>query len=1394
MSDGSVEFEIKADNSQAKQAIQDTTNSLKSAAGQWENSTVGATNATESFGSSLTGVSAIMTGVIAAGAAKAGQAMLAFGKECISAASDLAETQNVVDTVFGDQASQIYNWAQSAQTAFGLTQTQALRYTSTLGAMMKSSGVAQSEITEMSTALSGLAADMASFYNMDFDTAFDKLRSGISGETEPLKALGINLSVANLEAYALSQGIQKSYQEMSQAEQIALRYGYIMQATADAQGDFARTADGYANSVRRIETAWESLKTQIGSMLLPAVEIATNAIAGLLESLTAPKDKTIFEKLEDIDLNFENEVAQIEQTHEKARALVDALEALHADQSVSETAATIDGLLTMLSTKIPELADVLNTNDPTAKINALAAALAPGSGVSLDTWTKALESYEAFAGALQEALNSDNPAEEIHRLAEELSVGSDISAEDWETILTDLASAFTDNDIQQNAASLNELLSSLSQTIPGLDMEGKDIAGQISELASALAPESGVSMDAWTKALENYNTFADQLSEAMSSENPAEEIQKLADELARSSEIGLSAEEWSTVLQTFASALDNNDVKAKATDLQGAISSLADSIPELKGKLDGQDLAGQISTLASALAPQTGVNVQAWTQALSSYEQFSSKLAAAMNSDNPTENIRALADELSRGSDINAEDWNTMLTTIAGALKNEALIQNANSASEAIDGFTSAVETLKSTSLSDAMSEFSKEDGHISSNVDAWTTLLGTFASNMKGFNDAIKKYDGGNTTKLQKLAEALSGIDGDEAKIQAWNDLLGALKENLADFSDAVGWDPDKTSNWLNTLSVVVGSLKPEQVDEFDRLMTSLSTRGNLGDLSTIGAAAKEAASGVSEVSEALDSSYYASEAELGILRQLVQMFPQLASVVNTTTGEIQGGIQALNDFIDASEAAQIKTAMQKRVQAQRTALEEEELQYWNLRGDIAVNEAYQRIHEQEMAKIRDELGDKIKYYQDMNGDWAQPDENAWDLTDEEYKRYLEYERRFNELQRLRNEKAQKVSEADEMKRMNDEARQSVEQLANELGIEADAAEESAAAHEHQAMAVDDAQKALKSLQDALQSIIDYQNKAKDAAMSNLDAVAHGFEAVDTKGEEYRKIMNPETMSANLASQLRYLEDYNNLLDKAKEKGVSDDILGNIADGSIESMQYLRGLAGATEKQISQLNEQYAKVFNKKDSLASKIAAERLAVDKEYQAMIQAAQEMAAAMDQSGTAGEGAAATIAAVVNAVAAGRAELETEVAAVAALLAELGNMGNGYSVGGVSGGIIGSTGAGSGVGHAGGTSSGASYAAGHALGLDYVPYDGYLAQLHRGETILTADEAAIWRNFTGAGSGQDQQAFDYDMLSASIASGIPSNGGNVYLDGKTVGRVISNAMGNSYRQLERSGWRG
>lgn len=241
-------------------------------------------------------------------------AIIRFGKSCIELGSDLAEVQNVVDVTFGAMSETINRFARDALEEFGLSETSAKNYSSTLGAMLKSMGFTTQAAAEMSMQMTGLAADMASFYNLDTDVAFEKIRSGISGETEPLKQLGINMSVANLEAYALSQGITKAYNSMTQQEQAMLRYNYLMSVTADAQGDFARTSDGWANQVRALTERFNALKATIGKGLIavftPVIRVlnallskiltVTDAFSNMIAKITGKNTKTTTTAVEGI--------------------------------------------------------------------------------------------------------------------------------------------------------------------------------------------------------------------------------------------------------------------------------------------------------------------------------------------------------------------------------------------------------------------------------------------------------------------------------------------------------------------------------------------------------------------------------------------------------------------------------------------------------------------------------------------------------------------------------------------------------------------------------------------------------------------------------------------------------------------------------------------------------------------------------------------------------------------------------------------------------------------------------------------------------------------------------------------------------------------------------------
>lgn len=211
--------------------------------------------------------------------------LINFGKASIDLASDLAEVQNVVDVVFGESAETINNFAKTAITQYGLSELAAKQYSSTMGAMLKSMGLSEDAVLGMSQSITALAGDMASFYNLDSADAFNKIRSGISGETEPLKQLGINMSVANMEAFALAQGITKSYQKMTQSEQALLRYNYLLSTTADAQGDFARTSDSWANQTRILSEQWKSFSATIGSLFIPLLTPVVRMLNSLISKL-----------------------------------------------------------------------------------------------------------------------------------------------------------------------------------------------------------------------------------------------------------------------------------------------------------------------------------------------------------------------------------------------------------------------------------------------------------------------------------------------------------------------------------------------------------------------------------------------------------------------------------------------------------------------------------------------------------------------------------------------------------------------------------------------------------------------------------------------------------------------------------------------------------------------------------------------------------------------------------------------------------------------------------------------------------------------------------------------------------------------------------------------------
>lgn len=479
--DGQIVFEVTADGKHAISDIKDITRTIQKETKKWDDA---AGESADNIDNSFSGVLKKLTAGFSA--VKIGKALLQIGKDAIQAASDLQEVQNVVDVTFGSNANQIETWAKNAGKQFGLTETQAKKFTSTMGAMLKSAGLAGDEIVGVSTDLAGLAADMASFYNLDFEEAFSKIRSGISGQTMPLKELGIDMSVATLNAFALQKGLSKTFDQMTQGEQVMLRYQYLMSATADAQGDFSRTSDGFANATRALETNIESLKTKLGEALLPTINDVINAINKLFPEDSGNKH-SMLDDIAEINIKKDAKIAEINEIKDIADECIQTLNSLGGNAKAGAQLENMAKGANALDSSSKENWQVLlqslqgidgldnlfgDSTSAEETITKLAGALS-GDGVSM---TKA-KAWETFLGALS------NNADAVSKLTGDSASGT----KEWLEGLASSAKELGEND----AEAWNTLMSALISGVNiGQNDEGKKFVEMLAQNFLALGNNS----------------------------------------------------------------------------------------------------------------------------------------------------------------------------------------------------------------------------------------------------------------------------------------------------------------------------------------------------------------------------------------------------------------------------------------------------------------------------------------------------------------------------------------------------------------------------------------------------------------------------------------------------------------------------------------------------------------------------------------------------------------------------------------------------------------------------------------------------------------------------------------------------------------------------------------
>lgn len=408
----------------------------------------------------------------------------------VEVASSLEEIQNVVTTVFGSNTSTFEKWAQDAIDKFGMGELAAKQYASTIASVLSAPtrGFNAEEVYNMSTSLTQLIGDIASFQNLGFDETFSMIMSGLRGETESIERIGIDMRAGTMARF---MGMQESdWGKLSDYEQTMARYNYIMQSTMRMHGDFERTKDSYANQQRLFEENMKELQATIGESLLPVMTSMLEFMNGLFGSTESAE-----EQMDSIRGTMVDTYAQVDTTATSVLNLISALERME-EQGVDteEEQGVWNALLEELNATLPDIGTLINTT--TGEIEGGTAALREYA----TQWQKTQREI-AVATALQEAQNIISAkAREVAELEMNLSLAK-TKAESRESmmdsIFEDVADYFgyTKEDNIDQASLLVRLADAVNQgdsvagyyynRIEALDNAEDDISELENRLAAA---------------------------------------------------------------------------------------------------------------------------------------------------------------------------------------------------------------------------------------------------------------------------------------------------------------------------------------------------------------------------------------------------------------------------------------------------------------------------------------------------------------------------------------------------------------------------------------------------------------------------------------------------------------------------------------------------------------------------------------------------------------------------------------------------------------------------------------------------------------------------------------------------------------------------------------------
>ncbi len=1465
--DGDVVFGVSADDRDLDRSIKRVTESIETESKKW-------VQAGNSGANALTGAFESLFKKIAAGftAHKIGQAVLDFGKQAVSAATELQNAQKSLDATFG-RSGAVEQWASDAAENFGLTEAKAKSCLSEMGNLLNSAGIAGDALADMSTDLTGLAADMAEFYGTDFESAFQRIKQGVNGMTEPLKQFGINMSKANLEAFALSKGVTKTFDEMSQGEQTMLRYQYLLQETADAQGAFAASSDDYTAGLAKLEAGMANLTASIGALLVPALSSAVEWLNTLFDKLTSKPQRTVLDDFEDIEVDKNNQLGKIEEKYQKAQDLIAILQSL-ADAEVKENPGLVS-FVTTLDGKLDDLDGAIKLakqGDYEGTLREIANSLELKTGVSSVKWSTLLEAIGNKLPAASRAAG-DDAGEGGSKTAAFLKAAGDAAAElgpeyagYWDEFLNVLGAEAAGNalihlaagkaaadalgSLGLNANSLQwgtgtkwaALMATLNTIEPTKGLFGSDAATAaetVKNIAEGLSSNDPSKMsDAWSTMLGILSENAEGLS-VLTGKSP-EDTKKWLEDLAAAAEKidSNDAVAWQNLLGALLDGLPglaNTELGAslllqlgqlKTTtnglyassykNWENLLNTLNDST-KVTGGIFGEDAAQKITSFAGALAEgNPSEKKAAWEELLGVFTAHKDDIATFTGQS--VADVEKWLEELNKATPKigdNLKEWDELFSSLVGHLSGttntnpinkqfldnmeqvagKSNLLNANSgqnwtnlltALNNADATKGIFGTDAGTKISEMATALTSTDPSVKK--QEWENILGVLSANAEGVSKLTGKPVGEITKYFEDLAKAIPET-GDN--LNAWNELFTSLVGNLANLNGDTGLSDDFLQNLETIKSTLSADGASGSQDFFALLMRGFS----LLEYSAVDAEEALKTLGVNTDGVADKNALW-----LRTCKELVDTIPGLNSVINAETGEIKGSIGAIKEYVDDWRQGQEELLLWKAHYAKKEAL--------LTNTDLVESNLEVGRTEAAMLRLWTALDAGTASQKEYN-DAAEAYEKALDRNTQVVGDLQTAQQELNDEEQWLNEHTSAQS--------------------REMAKAALETDNAAASTAELAAQEKELQDALAKTTSALQEVENYYKKVADTIDSTLSRVAGGFTNVMTPAQKAKaeveslqaelaklksdnkdnkngsriedlnkkmtdlraEVPTVTNMFTALVSQTTYMDDYLDKLEKVKKytgasgKKIDGSLLAMLADGSAESLDYLNaivdaiGTSGQSSDEVDALIDEWNKVQEQKKKLGETLTDTTLSVDEEFKKLTDAATKAIEELNQKSNAQKSMEDTVQGIADGITAKTDAVKTAVNGLIAQLERLNEYGKfGYSKGQLT--------------YGGDVSGLLNVEGSFATGLGYVPYDNYLAALHEGEAVLTREEAKLWRTFSARASVAPN-AVDYDSLGGIIRDNSKS-GGDVYLNGEKVGRIMSAAQADSYRRLERSGYRG